>query len=97
MAADIAATLQRTLENYSRIWLMTTEIIANPTQANIDTLVAAAGTTGVMRPKPTYSVDGESYNWLEYQQALDAVMTGVKNQLIKAQGPFEIRSRAASY
>jgi len=92
----LADTLQRTLDNYGRCWLMCTEVIANPTQANIDALVAAAASTGVIRPKVTYSVDGESYNWLEYQQALGDIMTAVKQQLISAQGPFEITLRGVT-
>ena len=93
--ASLADTLQRTLDNYGRIWLLLTEVVANPTQANIDTLVGTAEGLGVVTPKPTYSLDGESYDWAGYQEKLDGIMQGVRRQLIFALGPAEIRSRSS--
>lgn len=92
--ANPADTLQRVYDNYARIWLLVTEVIANPTQANIDTLTSTAEGLGVVRPKPTYSLDGESYNWGEYQQQLGEIMANVRKQMVFAGGPFEVRSRA---
>lgn len=85
-------TLQRTYDNYCRIWQMCTELIAAPTQANIDRLVSTAESVGVVRPKITYSLDGETFNWTEYQQQLYEIMAGVRRQMVFADGPFERRS-----
>lgn len=45
-------------------------------------------------PKPTYSVDGESYSWSElfstYTQQLEALEKAIQ----RASGPFVVRSRA---
>lgn len=92
--ANPADTLQRVYDNYARIWLMLTEVIASPTQANIDKLLSTAEGTGVMQPKPTTSVDGESYDWLGYQAQLGEIMANVRRQMVFAAGPFEVRSRA---
>ena len=93
--ATLADTLQRALDNYGRIWLRLTEVIANPTQANVDALVGQAEATGVVVPQVTQSVDGESYDWTGYQQALGKIMADLRQQIIWAQGPFEVRSRTA--
>jgi hypothetical protein len=91
---NLADTLQRTLDNYGRIWLMCTELIVNPTQANIDTLLSTAESLGVVTPKPTVSLGQRQYQWTEYQQALGQIMKDVRQQLIYAQGLFETRSQA---
>lgn len=46
-------------------------------------------------PKPTYSIDGESYSWESYQSMLAQQLASL-NQLIAAQEPFLIRSRGRS-
>lgn len=94
--ANPADTLQRVYDNYARIWLMLTEIIANPNanQAAIDTLTSEAENLGVVRPKIDYSLDGETYNWTAYQAQLENIMAGVRRQMIFANGPFEVRSVA---
>lgn len=91
--ANPADTLQRVYDNYARIWLMVTETIANPTQANIDALTSAAEGAGVVRPKPTYSLDSESYDWTGYQAQIGKIMADVRTQMIRAAGPFEVRSQ----
>lgn len=93
--ANPADTLQRVYDNYARIWLKVTEIIATgATQTQIDALTAEAEGSGIVTPKPTYSLDGESYDWCGYQQALEKIMEGVRRQMIFAGGPFEVRSVA---
>ena len=82
------ANLKRAEENYSRIWLLVTECVANPTQSNIDAIVLAAAATGVVQPKVSHSVDGEQYSWTEYQQALGKIMEDLRKQIIRLQGPF---------
>lgn len=91
--ANNADMLQRVYDNYCRIWLMLTEAIGgNATQAQIDTLLSTAEGLGIPRPKITYSLDGESYNWTEFQQALGDIMKTVREQMVYAGGPFEVRS-----
>lgn len=92
--ANNSDTLQRTYDNYCRIWLMLTEtVLTSPTQANVDALTAAAEGAGILSPKPDYSLDGESYSWAAYQQALEQIMAGLRKQMVFAAGPFEVRSR----
>lgn len=91
-AQELADTLQRVYDNYTRIWLLCTEVVANPTQANVDTLTAEAEGNATLRAKLTYSLDGESYDWTAFQQALEGIMAGVRKQMVFSAGPFEIRS-----
>lgn len=94
--ANNVDTLQRAYDNYCRIWLLVTEIVAGggaPTQAQVDALTSATEGTGAIRPKITVTEDGATYNWTEYQQALNEIMTGVRQQMVYAGGPFEVRSR----
>lgn len=91
--ANPADTLQRAYDNYARIWLMCTEMIAgNATQQQIDTLLSTAEGAGIPRPKLTHSIDGENYDWTGYQQALGEIMTKLRQQMIFAAGPFDVRS-----
>ncbi len=92
--ANPADTLARVYDNYARIWLMCTELLAAPvTQAAADALTSTAEGLGVLAPKPTYSLDGETVDWLGYQQALGKIMADVRTQMVRAAGPFEVRSR----
>lgn len=52
--------------------------------------VTAAG------PKTTYSIDGKSVDWLGYQRFIIESMKTLKQEIISAQGPFEIRSRGVA-
>ena len=85
--------LQRTYDNYAACFLLCTEVIVSPSQANVAALVSTAVSTGVVQPKPTYTLDGESYNWLEYQQGLGEIMASVRRQMVMAAGPWESRSQ----
>ena len=92
--ANPADTLQRALDNYARIFLLVTEVVANPTQAAIDALLSAAEGAGVVRPKVTVGIDGRSYDWAGYQAQLGKIMSDLRTQIIFFQGPAEIRSRS---
>lgn len=47
-------------------------------------------------PKPSYTLDGETYNWMEYQQfILDKVLL-LEEAIQRAGGNFEFRSSALS-
>lgn len=92
--ANNGDTLQRAYDNYCRIFLQVSEIIATgATQAQIDSLTSTAEGTGVPRPKITYSEDGASYAWTEYQAQLGAIMTSLREQIILAEGPFAVISQ----
>lgn len=93
--ANNADTLQRAYDNYCRIQLMLTEAISGTaTQQQIDTLLSTAEGLGIPRAKITYSLDGETYNWTEFQTQLGTIMANLRKQMIFSAGPFEIRSRA---
>ena len=83
-------TLQVVYSNYCRILSMLTSVIANPTQTNIDTLCEAATGAQIVRPKPTVTLDGETYNWMEYQQFIITNMEALRTQMVEASGPFMI-------
>jgi hypothetical protein len=90
--ANPADSLSRAFNNYARIYVLVTELISNPTQANIDTLLSTAEGAGLVRPKPTYSLDGESYNWESYQAQIIKIMADLRTMIIRLGGPFEVRS-----
>lgn len=85
--------LTRIIDNYLMLLLMVTETIANPTRANIDAVVAAASTSGLIQPQITYSVDGETYNWTEYQTMLTDQLGKLVALKGKLSGPYEKRTR----
>ena len=93
--ANAADTLQRAYDNYARLWLMCTEIIASgSSQTAIDALTSAAEGSGIPAPKINSSVDGDSYDWVGYQSMLGKIMTDLRQQMIMAAGPFAVVTRA---
>jgi hypothetical protein len=89
-----AAALQQALDNYDRILVLVTQAqAAGSTQASVDAVVAAATGAGVLAPKPTYTVDGETWNWMEYQDFILRSRLALEQSLQRAQGPYLIRSR----
>jgi len=96
VAADRAAAIGRVIDNLCRIMVMVTEQIANPTQANIDAIVAAASAANIVTPRLDYSVDGESYNWSSYLQTLGSLLEQLRKVEALLSSPFEIRSRGIS-
>jgi hypothetical protein len=44
-------------------------------------------------PKPSYSLDGESYSWAEYYQILIQQMLTLDEAIQREGGPFERRSQ----
>lgn len=44
-------------------------------------------------PKPSYSLDGESYSWNEYRQQLQAMIEKYNILIQYASGPFQIVSQ----
>lgn len=92
--SDVAAALRAALANYARISVLVTVAVANPSQANIDAVVNGAQQAGLVVPRPTQSLDGESYDWNGYQRQITQIMAELKQQLVFALGPFEERSQA---
>lgn len=91
--ATAAQSLQRALDNYCRILVLVTEVIANPTAENIDAAVDAAQTTNVIRPKVDYSAGGISYQWVGYQQFVISQIKTLKEAIVALAGPYQIESR----
>lgn len=96
MAQSVQANLQQALFNLSQLLVLVTQVIASPTQAAVDAVVAAANTAGVLAPKPTYSLDGESYDWAGYQTMLIGQQRELMRAIQLAGGPFTVVSRARS-
>jgi hypothetical protein len=46
-----------------------------------------------LKPKPSYSVDGESYSHGEYYQMLLTQQIELERAIQRASGPFQVRSR----
>ena len=95
IVADVNTTLaalERARENAARILLLVQEQIANPSQAAVDAIVAQAKDSNLVA-KPTYGLDGESYNWESYQESLLRQIDRLTDLINRLSGPWEIRSR----
>lgn len=98
--AACANNLARAIWNLTNIMVALTEIVAGtspgvaPTQAQIASVVTLAGTAGVISPKPTYSVDGESWDWVGYQTFIASQIIALRKAQVIFMGPFEVQSRA---
>lgn len=95
MALDTVTALRRGRENCMRLYLLVQEQIATPTQSNVDAIVAAA-TSNTLTPKPSYGIDGLSVQWESYAESLLRQIDQIDKLIIRAGGPFEVRSRAYS-
>ena len=93
MATNNVAGLQRAYDNYVRLLVMLTEVIANPTRANVDAVIASADASGVLAPKPTWTLDGETYDWLGYQTMIMDKLAALKSLIQLEGGPYEVRTR----
>ena len=47
-----------------------------------------------VNPEASYSVDGESWSWTEYQSFIIDKMLALEQAIQRASGPFEKRTRA---
>jgi len=45
-------------------------------------------------PKPSYSLDGESYSWTEWREAVLRKVTSLNTLIQQEEGPWCLRSRA---
>ena len=91
-SANAAAALERAYENYALILVQCTQVIAAPNRDNINALVAAADGAGIPRPKPTYSSDGESWDWTGYQSMILDKLEQLQKLIVMASGPYEVRT-----
>jgi hypothetical protein len=46
-----------------------------------------------LKPKPSYSVDGESWSWNEYQSMLTQQIKSLKQLIQDESGPFIVSTR----
>lgn len=60
-------------------------------QTNIATQLAAV----TANPKPSYSIDGKTVSWTEYQAMLIQQLETLAEQIQTIGGPFEVRSVGA--
>lgn len=89
----IVDNLTTAYTNYSLILVALTQVIANPSQANIEAVVLAATNAGVVTPKPTYSVDGKNYDWVGYQKFIIDSMDTLRQRIQDEGGPFQLVTR----
>ena len=101
MAATVKQILERAKENYARILVLVTQIVSttgggeieNPTREQIDDVVTAADTAGIMRPRITNTVGNRTIDWTGYQTFLLQQIKEVDVLIRQADGPFEIKTR----
>ncbi len=49
-----------------------------------------------LHPKPNYSVDGETYSWMEYQRFLAEQIAATTDMIAKGEAGFEIVSQGVT-
>lgn len=79
--------------NTYQLLVLVDQVIAAPTQANIDAVVQGAFGMQLAQPKPTYSVDGESIQWESYRQALLNSLLTLDQAIQREGGPYLIQQR----
>jgi hypothetical protein len=94
--AVVTNALVQARRNYARLLVLVTEAVANPTQANVDAITTALATTGKLTAKPTYSMDGKSYDWAGYQRMLLDQIAALDEAIVRSEGPWEIVSRGVT-
>lgn len=86
--------LNQAYVNLSLLLVMTQQAMQQtPTQANVSAIVTAAQNAGVLTLKPTYSTEGESYDWTGYQSYLVDALGKVKRMIQDEAGPFMVVTR----
>ena len=97
MANSNLARLQAAKSALIDLLILVTQTIANPTQANVDSLVTAINNTANTNKyvlRPDYSLDGESYNWNAYKDSLLKNIDDINGLIQRESMPFIVRSRA---
>jgi hypothetical protein len=78
--------------------LVTLAAAKNPTQQAIDAAVTAINTgtySGPLVPKPTYTLDGESYDWGAYLSQLTTALEKINDLIQRESLPWRVRSYAS--
>lgn len=88
-----AQNVQQALNNYTQALVLITQVIANPTQANVDAAVQQIDRLGVIQLKPTYSLDGENYDWAGYAEMCSRQIEKLQILAQRLAGPFAITTR----
>lgn len=94
---SVLQNLRAAKQNCSQLLVLATLAARNPTPQNVDQAVSAinAGTyNGPLVPRPTYSLDGESYNWSDYAEMLTRQMAAINDLISKESVPWIVRGRA---
>jgi hypothetical protein len=95
MVVNNVAALQRAQDNCCRLLLLVQEVIATPTQSNIDAVVAAGEGTGSLVPQPNYNLDDETYDWPGYQESLLRQIERLQSLILMLGGTFLERSQGS--
>lgn len=88
--------LNQAYTNWTLALVSLDQVIANPTQANIDAAVSSLGMIPgnfALNFRPTQTVDGESYDWTGMRSQLVRDLETLEKAIQRASGPFDIRSR----
>ena len=94
MALDTStADIEMAIKDTRRLLVMVHQVISNPTQANIDAIVAAAGTSATLTLRPNYTEAGVSFSWESYRKSLIDSLPDLYRLMNIIAGPFEVRSR----
>ena len=71
--AAVPTSYQRRLalrDQLEQLIFLVADAAAKPTPANVDAAILAADGTSTLVARPTRLLDGESYDWTAYRQAL---------------------------
>ncbi|HMF12676.1 MAG TPA: hypothetical protein VKE94_10235 [Gemmataceae bacterium] len=97
MSQQVLDNLNAAKVLYSQLLILVATVIQNPTQANINAAVDAihAGTwSGILTPKLSYSIDGESYQWQAFYQTLTSMLKDLNILIQQESMSWCITSRA---
>lgn len=93
MAANNGAALQQALDDCCRLLVLVHQVIANPTQTNIDVVVNAYATAQSgsqnLIPKPSYSSGGVSFQWETYRKSLQDSIRDLQELIVLVTGPYQ--------
>ena len=95
-SAERRVAIDRDLDNCLRLRILVNEVIANPTQANVDAVISAASNTSKLKVRLTHSLDGESYDWTGFRKSLLEEIRQLHELQLLFKAPFEVRSRSVT-
>ena len=96
MALDTnPADIELAIKDTRRLLVLVHQVIANPSQANIDNIVRTAQNAATLTLRPNYSAGGANFSWESYRESLIRSLPELYKLLTVIAGPFETRSRGA--